>query len=108
MWLNIFHSTDNFLGAKNDKWKHLYCPVAIVIVCDHCPNPSPIVTYDKLGNGSGLVEVTGDGSKEGSKLEPVTETGAGRKITDLKDTYKSHTFNYSDTTYIITFYFYLF
>ncbi len=63
--------------------------MAIIIVCYHCSDPGPIEAYGKLGNGSGLVNITGHGSEEVRKLPPVTQTGAARRVTHLKD--KKHT-----------------
>lgn len=64
--------------------------MTIVIVCNHCSDPSPIEAYCKLSNGSGLVNITGHGPEEGRKLAPVTQTGTASSVAHLKGKKKTY------------------
>lgn len=80
-FLRVLH-THPFLPSCSEKYGHAV--VAIVAVAVDRTDPSPAEELDQLGQGSALVEVTGDGSKEGRVLLPVTQTLTSRGMTYLR------------------------
>ena len=58
----------------------------------YSPNPRPVEAYGQPCDGPGLVNVTGDRSEEVWKLEPVTQTGAGGQVADLRERHRGTAF----------------
>lgn len=70
--LNVVCHNISSISVSTTKSEHLYCHVAIIVVCYHCSDPGPFEANGKLGNGSSLIDITGDGPEEVRKLVPVT------------------------------------
>lgn len=80
-FLRVLHAHP-FLLSRGEKYRHAV--VAVVAVTVDCSDPSPAEVLNQLGEGSALVEVAGDGSKEGRVLLPVTQTLTGGRMAYLR------------------------
>lgn len=81
-FLRVLHAHP-FLLSGSEKYGHAV--VAVVAVAVDRSDPSPAEVLDQLGQGPALVEVTGNGSKEGRVLLPVAQTLTSRRMTYLQE-----------------------